>query len=139
MRPIVCVSGGFDPIHDGHVRYILDASRHGDVIVILNSDDWLIEKKGYSFMRWDQRATICGALQGVIDVVHVDDKDTTVCEALRRIRPTYFAKGGDRTEGNTPELEMCGHLGIEILWGVGGNKVESSSDLVKRVKGLINA
>lgn len=130
----VCISGGFDPPHHGHALYIMEAGKHGHVTVILNSDDWLMRKKGYIFMPWDQRATILGSFKGVVDVVHVDDADETVCDALRRIRPTYFAKGGDRTADNTPEVELCGHLGIECLWNVGGRKVASSSEIVQRIR-----
>jgi len=135
-RPIVAVSGGFDPLHSGHINYILDASRYGDVIVILNSDAWLKRKKGYAFMPWDQRASIVGAIKGVIDVVPVDDSDGTVCDALRKIRPDYFAKGGDRGKDNTPEAELCGYLGVEMLYEIGGDKTESSSELVRKVRGV---
>lgn len=134
LKKTICVSGGFDPLHEGHIAYILDAAKYGDVIVILNSDEWLKRKKGFVFQRWDQRATIIAAIKGVIDVVTVDDDDGTVCEALRRIKPDYFANGGDRGPGNTPEAELCKDIGIEMLWNVGGQKIESSSDLIKRVQ-----
>lgn len=133
MKPIVCVSGYFNPPHGGHALYITEAARHGDVIVILNSDDACVRKRGYLSMPWDQRATLLGCLRGVIDVVHVDDRDGTVNEALRRIKPRYFAKGGDRIPGGVPEEELCGHLGIDILWDIGGDKVESSSAIVNRL------
>ena len=95
-KEIVCVSGGMDPIHVGHVRMILEASKFGDVVVILNSDQWLLRKKGFKFMSWEERAEILRAIRGVVDVVRVNDEDGTVCEALRRIKPDYFANGGDR-------------------------------------------
>lgn len=136
QRPIVCVSGGFDPMHEGHVNYILEASKMGNVVVILNSDAWLVRKKGFNLLRWDQRATIVGAVKGVIDVVHVDDEDGTVREALRRIKPSYFAKGGDRHIENTPEAELCGHLDIGMLFNIGGGKVCSSSEIIKRAQEL---
>ncbi len=128
----VLVSGGFDPIHVGHVRMIIEAAReYGDVIIVANSDDWLLRKKGYIFMPFEQRAEILSAIQGVTRVEAVDDSDGTVCEALRRLKPTYFANGGDRMAQNTPEGATCAELGIQMVWNVGGGKVQSSSDLVK--------
>jgi D-beta-D-heptose 7-phosphate kinase/D-beta-D-heptose 1-phosphate adenosyltransferase len=130
----VCVSGGFDPLHEGHIRLISDASLRGDVVVILNSDAWLRRKKGYAFQPWLSRAYILRAVRGVKDVVPVDDSDGTVVEALARIRPDYFANGGDREAGNTPELSLCLDLGIKPLWGVGGEKVASSSEIVANAR-----
>lgn len=129
-KKIVCVSGGMDPIHVGHVRMILEASKFGDVVVILNSDQWLLRKKGFSFMPWEERAEILRAIRGVADVVRVNDEDGTVCEALRRIKPDYFANGGDRKNENTPEVSLCLELDIKMLWCVGGEKIQSSSELV---------
>ena len=134
IKETVCVSGGFDCIHSGHVRMIQEASQFGDVIIILNSDGWLQRKKGYVFMSWEERAEILSAIKGVSKVVHVNDSDGTVCEALRRIKPTYFANGGDRTDKNTPEIEVCREFGITMIWGIGGGKVQSSSELVRRVR-----
>tara|TARA_R110000824_G_scaffold143061_4_gene310480 strand:+ start:1781 stop:2215 length:435 start_codon:yes stop_codon:yes gene_type:complete len=127
----VMVSGGFDPIHVGHVRMIREASRHGYVIVVANSDDWLFRKKGYNFMGFNERKEILMAIKGVIEVLPVDDKDGTVCSALRHLKPTYFANGGDRTSTNTPEKAVCEELGIEMLWNMGGQKIQSSSELVE--------
>lgn len=126
----VAVSGGFDPPHSGHIRMIQEASQFGEVIVILNSDDWLMRKKGYVFMTWAERAEILSNIKGVCKVVAVDDTDGTVCEALRREKPTYFANGGDRTDKNTPEMKICSDHGITMIWGIGGGKIQSSSDLV---------
>ena len=128
----VVVSGGFDPVHIGHVRLILAAAEYGDVIVVANSDSWLYRKKGFVFMTWEQRKEILEALKGVVRVEWVDDTDETVCEALRRIKPTYFANGGDRKDDNVPEVAVCAELGIEMLWNMGGSKIESSSDLVNK-------
>ena len=133
-RPTVAVSGGFDPVHVGHVRMILEAAEVGDVIVIANSDEWLMRKKGYVFMPWEERAEILGSIRGVLKVITVDDSDGTVCEALRREKPTFFANGGDRKTDNTPEMDVCSELGIGLLWEVGGGKIQSSSELVKNVK-----
>lgn len=131
----IMVSGGFDPIHVGHVRMILEASEYGDVIVVANSDKWLFDKKGYNFMSFKERKEILMAIKGVIDVISVDDKDGTVCEALTRIRPTHFANGGDRNLANTPEKIICDELGIIMLWSIGGQKIQSSSELVENSNG----
>jgi len=127
----VMVSGGFDPIHVGHVRLIREAAQYGNVIVVANSDDWLFRKKGYNFMGFNERKEILMAIKGVVDVIPVDDNDGTVCEALRHIQPTYFANGGDRTSNNTPEKAVCEELEIVMLWNVGGQKIQSSSELVQ--------
>ena len=97
----VMVSGGFDPVHVGHVRMIREASQWGEVIVVINSDDWLMRKKGYVFMPWEERAEIMGNIKGVKVVTSVDDSDGTVCEALTRHRQSAFANGGDRKKNNT--------------------------------------
>tara|TARA_R100001509_G_scaffold107309_1_gene63748 strand:- start:7725 stop:8141 length:417 start_codon:yes stop_codon:yes gene_type:complete len=130
----VMVSGGFDPIHVGHVRMILEASKHGPVIVVANSDDWLMRKKGYVFMPWEERAEIIRSIRGVYRVEKVDDSDNTVCEAISRCRPDAFANGGDRKGDNTPEVSLCNSLGIELMWNIGGGKIQSSSDLVASSK-----
>ena len=131
----VMVSGGFDPIHAGHVAMIRDAAQHGDVIVVANSDEWLMRKKGFVFMSFEERRDILKEIKGVVIVAAVDDSDGTVCDALRKIRPDYFANGGDRGKSNTPEQDVCEELGIELLWGVGGDKkLASSSDLVQNAR-----
>ena len=131
---IIAVSGGFDPIHSGHVRMILEAAEYGDVLVILNSDDWLMRKKGYQFMKWEERAEIISSIRGVVDVVRVDDSDGTVCEALKKMHQDFFANGGDRKSDNTPEGLICKELNIGLIWNVGGGKIQSSSELVKKVR-----
>ena len=134
-KPLIAVSGGFDPVHIGHVRMIRDASRYGDVLVIINSDEWLMRKKGYVFMPWKERAEIMGNIKGVTVVTSVDDSDGTVCEALIRCKPHAFANGGDRKDKNTPEMDLCDHIGIEMMWAVGGNsKPQSSSWLINNIK-----
>jgi len=134
MANNIVVSGGFDPIHIGHVRMILQASIHGNVTVIANSDEWLERKKGYVFMPWEERAEIIRSIRGVCDVVTVDDSDNSVCEAIKRLHESgkcdTFANGGDRTDVNTPEKKLCEELGIDMLWNVGGGKIQSSSHLV---------
>lgn len=130
---IVLCSGGFDPLHDGHMDYLEGAAKHGKVIVALNSDVWLMRKKGWVFMPWSARARILKALSIVYDVTAVYDMDGTVCGALRSIRPTYFANGGDSRTPNLAEHETCRRLGIEELFDTGGPKVRSSSDLMPMV------
>jgi D-beta-D-heptose 7-phosphate kinase/D-beta-D-heptose 1-phosphate adenosyltransferase len=130
-RDTVMVSGGFDPLHIGHVQMILEAAKWGDVIVVLNSDEWLKRKKNFIFMPWPERAAILYAIKGVIQVSEVDDKDNSVCEAIRRLLPTYFANGGDRSPINTPEISACEALDVHLLWNIGGDKVQSSSELVE--------
>lgn len=134
MVKIVCVSGGFDPAHRGHMDYIRSAAELGDVVVILNSDDWLKRKKGYTFMAWEDRAAVLREVKGVMDVVTVDDSDGTVCQALEQIRPDIFANGGDRFKDNVPEKQLCERLGIEMMFNVGGGKVASSSEIVEKVR-----
>ena len=129
-KKIVCVSGGFDPVHIGHLRMIQEAAQHGDVVVIVNSDEWLMRKKGYIFMPFKERCEIIEGFTATTSTTHVEDKDNTVCEALRRINPDFFANGGDRKTDNTPEMDVCKELNIDLLWNVGGGKIQSSSTLV---------
>ncbi len=139
-NPTIMVSGGFDPVHAGHIRMIRAAAEYGNVIVIANSDAWLHEKKGFVFMDFSQRAEILNSIKGVILVDSVDDSDGTVCEAIRRLRPTFFANGGDRGKHNTPEQDVCEELGIEMLWSIGGDeKVAASSELVKNVVNVLGS
>jgi D-beta-D-heptose 7-phosphate kinase/D-beta-D-heptose 1-phosphate adenosyltransferase len=134
----IAVSGGFDPIHVGHVRMILEASEYGEVVVVLNTDAWLLRKKGYVFMKWEERAEIIRSIKGVKEVLPAKDYDDTVCDSLTDIHDVigldYFANGGDRKQKNTPEMTVCDSLGIEMVWNCGGEKIQSSSDLVKNTK-----
>lgn len=134
---VIAVSGGFDPLHIGHVRMIRYAAQMGHVLVIVNNDHWLRTKKGFVFMPEAERVEIMRALDGVDRVVlteHVsDDPDRSVCRALRRYRPNVFCNGGDRGVGNTPEIDVCRELAIDMHWAVGGAKVQSSSALVAHV------
>ena len=137
-KPTIMVSGGFDPVHAGHIRMIRSAAEYGDVIVVANSDKWLHEKKGFVFMDFQQRSEILNSIKGVILVSAVDDSDGTVCEAIKRLKPTYFANGGDRGKHNTPEQDVCDDLGIRMLWSIGGDeKVAASSELVNNVVNVL--
>lgn len=125
----VCVSMGADPFHIGHLRLINWASTYGRVIVILNSDAWLKRKKGFVFMPFEERKEIISNISNVWKVVSVDDSDGTVCEALERIKPDYFANGGDRNKPNPTEDMICRKYEIKQIFS--GDKVQSSSKLVR--------
>ena len=129
----IAVSGGFDPMHVGHLRMIKEAAKHGKLTVILNTDEWLLRKKGYVFMSWDERAEIIETYDFVERVVPARDEDKTVVESLKELRPDIFANGGDRERTNTPEARFCKENGIEMIWGIGGEKIQSSSSMVTSV------
>jgi D-beta-D-heptose 7-phosphate kinase/D-beta-D-heptose 1-phosphate adenosyltransferase len=134
--PKVLVTGGFDPFHIGHLDLFLDAACHGDLYIGLNSDEWLIRKKGYVFMPWAERAVLLVNYDFVQEVFSFDDGDDTAIEAIYNLKPDYFANGGDRSADNVPEVEICNKLGVKMLWGVGGNeKRQSSGDLVAKAWG----
>ena len=128
---IVLVSGGFDPLHVGHLDLIEAAHKLGGVTVALNSDDWLLRKKGYVFTPWEDRRRLLLALKLIVAVVPVSDSDGTVSAALRELKPDIFANGGDRKGANPKEATTCVAFGIKQMFNVGGAKVRSSSDLLK--------
>ena len=138
-RKKIMVSGGFDPVHVGHIRMIKEASEWGEVIVVINSDEWLIRKKGYVFMPFKERFEIMSSIDGVAQVSGVDDTDGTVCHAIGYHQPDAFANGGDRKKNNTPEMKICEELGVQMLWGLGGkDKPQSSSWLVNKAMEQLN-
>ena len=133
---IVATSGYFDPLHVGHLECLELAKELGDkLIVIVNSDLQATLKKGKSFMNEKDRLKIVSALKCVDEVFLSIDKDKSQCESLRHLKPTIFAKGGDRTSGEIPETKVCNELGIQIIDGLGA-KIRSSSDLtgLKEIK-----
>lgn len=132
----VAVSGGFDPLHIGHVRYLEEAHKiAGHLTVILNGDSFLVRKKGFAFMPQEQRAEILRALRCVDDVVIFESEQDTVVPALEVLAPDIFAKGGDRGADNTPEAAFCEAHGIQIVYGVGGtDKPQSSQWLTSKIK-----
>lgn len=131
---VICVSGGFDPVHVGHLRMMQEAAKFGRLIVIVNSDDWLMRKKGYVFMPFAERCELLEGFACVSETVAVDDSDGSVCEALTRLKPDYFANGGDRKNTNTEEVALCEQSDIKLLWSMGGGKIQSSSGLVSSSK-----
>ena len=137
MSKVVLVTGGFDPLHSGHIAYFKAARELGDHLVVgLNSDAWLTRKKGRPFMSIDERAAIVKELECVDEVIAFDDNDNTACLAIGQVLSTkasswklIFANGGDRTNKTTPEFETWGnHPDVKFAWGVGGkDKANSSS------------
>lgn len=136
-KVVVAVSGGFDPVHIGHVRMFEQARKLGDeLVVILNNDNWLKKKKGYAFMPERERKEVLEALRAVDRVVLTkhkpNDPDASVVRALREIKPDIFANGGDRKLDNIPEVAVCNAMGCAMVFNVGkGGKIQSSSWLLK--------
>ena len=134
-RSIIVMSGGFDPVHKGHLRMFREASWLGhQVIVGLNSDEWLTRKKGKPFMGFGERKEILEAFRYVNQVIPFNDDDGTACDVIEKVnsmyntdQKIYFANGGDRGKENVPEVKMCKHLDVVMLWGIGGGKIQSSS------------
>ncbi|MDR1696678.1 MAG: adenylyltransferase/cytidyltransferase family protein [Rickettsiales bacterium] len=133
------VSGGFDPIHEGHIALIQSAAVESDgVIVLVNSTDWLIRKKGREYIPMKTRMAVCGALRGVVDCMEFDDADNSASDGIERARAKYpdddlvFANGGDRTRDNIPEHAACEKNNVAVKFGVGGeNKANSSQWITK--------
>lgn len=128
---VVCASGYFNPLHKGHVEYLEKAKSLGNyLVVIVNSDHQRALKGSKEFMKEDERMAIVAALRCVDEVIIAIDKDATVCETLRVVKPQIFAKGGDRFASEIPEAAVCNELGIEMVDGL-GEKIQSSSWLLK--------
>ena len=145
-EPVYLTSGGFDPLHVGHLRCIQETilaasckykyptNHKGTVVVIVNTDEFLLKKKGYVFMPLKERMEIINSISGVDYVVPWKpiNNDLTVCEPIRILKPKYFAKGGDRKNiESIPEWPVCKEVGCEVLTGVGGGKIQHSSQLVE--------
>lgn len=136
---IVLVTGGFDPLHSGHISYFNDARELGDKLIVgINSDEWLSKKKGRAFMPWEERATIIASLHSVDRVINFNDDDGTAIDAIRKVKSIFpnhsivFANGGDRTRDNIPEMVFDD---VEFVFGVGGaNKINSSSWILNEWK-----
>ena len=137
-KKIIILSGGFDPVHKGHVRMFKAASEYGDVVVGANSDDWLIRKKGKFFMPFLERKEILESIKYIDSVLAFDDSDDSACQLIKDVKShygndveLYFGNGGDRTNETTPEIEYCEKNNIGLIWDLGGGKIQSSSDLIK--------
>ena len=133
---VVVTSGYFDPLHVGHLECLELARELGDkLIVIINNDLQAKLKKGKSFMSQEDRMKIIAALACVDEVFLSIDKDKTQCESLKYLRPSIFAKGGDRMTDEIPEAKVCSDLGIKIVDGL-GKKIRSSSSMtgIKEIK-----
>jgi len=137
---IAVVSGGFDPLHSGHINLLESAAAYGDkLVVLLNSDEWLTRKKGRPFMPFEERATILERMHMVSNLYGVDDKDGTVTAGLKQVRDAFghdhdyvFCNGGDRGKDNIPEMQVEGY---EFVFSVGGDhKANSSSWILKEWK-----
>ena len=131
-KSVIVLSGGFDPVHKGHLRMFREASWLGhQVIVGLNSDEWLTRKKGKPFMNFNERKEILEAFRYINQVIPFDDSDDSACDLIEKVddmydtdQKIYFANGGDRGKENVPEVEVCKDLGVVMLWGVGGGKIQ---------------
>ena len=135
---VVLVTGGFDPLHSGHLQYFKEAKKLGDVLHVgLNSDEWLSRKKGRPFMPFSERVTILEALEVVDKVISFDDTDDSACGAIYKTMATnanveiVFANGGDRNNENTPEYKIYGGMnGISFAYGIGGSNKKNSSSWI---------
>lgn len=130
---VVIITGGFDPLHSGHIAYINEARNLGDVLIVgINSDEWLIRKKGKYFLPFIERKIILQSIKDVDTVIDFDDSDNSARDAILIVRKMYpackiiFANGGDRTKNNIPEMSI-NDSNIEFVFGVGGSDKKNSS------------
>ena len=143
----IILSGGFDPVHVGHVRMFNAAKKLANIVIVgLNSNDWLTRKKGKPFMDFEERREILENLKSVDRVWWFDDSDDTANDLIAKVvgllsmtegdkKTVAFGNGGDRTAKNVPEQELCDKLGVTLEWGVGGDdKPQSSSWLLDNAK-----
>ena len=132
-KTVVAVSGGFAPVHAGHIQLFEEAKKLGDeLVVILNNDNWLKKKKGFVFMSEKERKKIIESLKPVDKVIVTrhsrNPKDMSVCVELASLKPDIFANGGDRIKRNVPEVEVCKKIGCRMVFNVGRDgKMQSSS------------
>lgn len=133
-KRIALVTGGFDPLHSGHIEYFSEAKKHGDRLIVgVNSDQWLVRKKGNFFLPFRERACIVSNLKVVDDVIRFNDDDGTAIAAIEKVIEMYpeaeivFANGGDRTATNIPEMEKFYTSKVTFVFGVGGDTKRNSS------------
>jgi glycerol-3-phosphate cytidylyltransferase-like family protein len=126
-KNIIALSGGFNPARKNHVAMILDASKIGDVVILLNSDEWCTRHSWNNqlFSKYENREAILRLIPGVVDVIPADDTDDTVCKTLRELKPDFFGNGGSRNMSNTPEVQLCKELGIGMMWYLGDTTDET--------------
>ncbi len=136
MKRIVLITGGFDPLHSGHIAYFKEAKKLGDLLIVgINSDEWLSRKKGAPFMPYRERSEIVRNIVGVDFVIDFDDSDGSARHAIRMVRQSYpnnpiiFANGGDRTQENIPEMSVEDPK-LEFVFGVGGEDKKNSSSWI---------
>ena len=140
MRKIVLITGGFDPIHSGHISYIKAAkewaSSFNDMLIVgVNSDAWLIRKKGKAFLPFEERATIISSIKGVDAVIAFNDDDNSAKDAIHKVRLAHpdahivFANGGDRNGKNIPEMDYHDN-NLTFTFGVGGEDKKNSSSWI---------
>jgi cytidyltransferase-like protein len=136
MKTLVLITGGFDPLHSGHIAYIQAAKKLGDTLVVgINSDAWLARKKGSAFMPFDERMNIVKNIKDVDFVLEFNDDDGSAKSAIKVACQTWpehkiiFANGGDRTDANIPEMD-CGINNVEFAFGVGGKDKKNSSSWI---------
>tara|TARA_B100000242_G_scaffold290882_1_gene263092 strand:+ start:1085 stop:1855 length:771 start_codon:yes stop_codon:yes gene_type:complete len=139
MERIVLVTGGFDPLHSGHIDLFNEAKKLGDTLIVgVNTDEWLTRKKGRPFMPFEERHAIVSNLKMVDDTVSWDDSDDSACGAIFKLMCTkahnkkiIFANGGDRDKDNIPELKLYGDVPqVEFAFGVGGDFKKNSSSWI---------
>jgi D-beta-D-heptose 7-phosphate kinase/D-beta-D-heptose 1-phosphate adenosyltransferase len=143
MKKIVLSTGGFDPVHSGHISYLKASREQGDLLIVgVNSDDWLIRKKGQYFLPIKERMSILESFKFVEKVIEFDDSDNSACDAILKVRHLYpdykiiFANGGDRNEKNILESKICDR-NLEFKFGIGGvEKLNSSSKILENWKNM---
>jgi cytidyltransferase-like protein len=136
MKTIVLITGGFDPLHSGHIAYFKAAKQLGDILIVgINSDAWLTRKKGIPFMPYKERAEIVRNIIGVDYVIDFNDDDNSAKHAIWMVRQSYpndkiiFANGGDRTAVNIPEMDIQDD-NLEFVFGAGGKDKKNSSSWI---------
>ena len=134
---IIVVSGGFDPLHSGHINMFKQANELGPVWLLLNTDEWLQKKKGYNFLSYKEREIILTSNRFIDRVIKATDKDDTVVNNLKEFVNNdlefAFANGGDRIPTSTPEMAYCLEHNIPMLFNIGGTKTESSSKIIRNL------
>jgi cytidyltransferase-like protein len=136
MDKIIVITGGFDPIHSGHLSLIEESRKIGRVIIGLNSDAWLTRKKGMPFQSFEERYAILSNLKNILCVIDFDDSDGSAIDAIKKSQKMFpksqivFANGGDRTSDNIPELNYCKENNVELMFEVGGNTKKNSSSWI---------